>query len=79
VKPFQGFRSFYAPVPKVVAAAPNLGLKLANAFGVIFKLNQYPQITQINLSKTCAKVCNSFSASTRTHTFNLSSRYFVAL
>jgi hypothetical protein len=28
-------------IPKVLASS-NLGLKLANAFGVFFKLNQYP-------------------------------------
>jgi len=30
-----GFNRTYVSVPKVVAGAPNLGLKLANAFGVV--------------------------------------------
>ena len=44
--PFQGYHDLLIIKPRVVAGAPNPGLKLANAFGVfsqVSKLNHYSE------------------------------------
>ncbi len=55
------------PVSRFVAALQPLGLKLANAFGVTFKLNQYLWVTRISewlrAISTNAVLCISFSLS----------------